>query len=381
MTREQKTEVRTPLQVLTRSFNFACEHEAKWWNSTAPMFAAMMEGNNYDVHAQYQFLCIHREFVIPALGPYPTKGNPMHWKSTLTRFGLPFELSLNFTKSLVRFAFEPLGPLTGTDQDPLNVKAIGPVLQQFAKVLPNLDLEWFNHFVKHLVVTNEDIKVLRDNDIPIPVFKTQNKLAVDLGPNGDVLLKTYIYPRIKAMAANRPKEQLMFDAIRKADPGGRLAEPLSVLEEFMGSRSTLIAHFLSCDLVKPSESRIKLYCFELQLDFETISAIWTLDGRRTDPETLAGLEWLKDLWELLPIAKGRASLPDCFYELGDSPEEHLPFIINFALYPNKPLPEPQIYFSAFGKNDKQIADGLSTFFDRVGWSSLAKSYAPDLAAY
>ncbi|KAJ5422954.1 Aromatic prenyltransferase DMATS type [Penicillium cf. griseofulvum] len=380
MTREQN-DIQTPLQVLSRSFNFASSDEAKWWHSTAPMFATLMEKSSYDVHAQYQFLCLHREFVIPALGPYPTKGGPMHWKSTLTRFGLPFELSFNYTKSLVRFAFEPLGPLTGTDEDPFNTQPISQCLKRFKTILPKLDLEWFDLFIRELVVSDEDVKVIRDKNLPVPIFKTQNKLAADLGPNGDMLLKTYIYPRIKAMANGVPKEQLMFNAIRKADTSGKLAAPLSVLEEFMGSRETLIAHFLSCDLVKPSESRIKLYCFETQLDFETIAGIWTLDGRRTDPETLAGLNWLKDLWQLLPIAKGRASLPNRFYELGESPVEQLPFIINFALYPNKALPEPQIYFPVFGNNDKATAEGLATFFDRVGVSSLPKFYAPDLAAY
>ncbi|THC91449.1 hypothetical protein EYZ11_009095 [Aspergillus tanneri] len=370
-----------PVQVLSQSFNFKSADEAKWWQSTAPMFATMMAGANYDVHAQYKFLCLHRDFIIPALGPYPTKGEPMPWKSHLTRFGLPFELSFNYSKSLLRFAFEPLGPRTGTEEDPFNAQAIGPVLNQLKTVIPRLDLEWFNHFVRELVVSAEDVQSIRDKN-PIPVFKTQNKLAADLGPNGDIMLKTYIYPRIKSIATGTPKEQLMFNAIRKADPDGQLAASLAVLEEFMAERSpTLIAHFLSCDLVKPSESRIKVYCFEIQLDFDSIAGIWTLGGRLNDAETLAGLELLRKLWDLLPVTEGRCPLPNCFYEPGQSPKEQLPFIINFSLSPNKPFPEPQIYFPAFGQNDKAIADGLTTFFKDVGYAGLAKTYSSDLASY
>ncbi|RAL07849.1 dimethylallyl tryptophan synthase [Aspergillus homomorphus CBS 101889] len=371
-----------PFQNLSRSFAFSNDDEANWWRSTGPMFARMMAAADYDVHAQYRFLCIHREFVIPNLGPYPRKGKPLCWNSHLTRFGLPFELSFNYSQSVLRFAFEPLGPSTGTEVDPFNTRAIHPVLNALRAVVSELDLEWFDHFLSELVVTEEDVRTIRKNKLEIPQFKTQNKLAADLDPSGEILFKTYIYPRIKAIASGTPKDQLMFNAIRKADPGGRLVAPLVVLQEFMGSRSsTLIPHFLSCDLVEPSRSRIKVYCYEVQLEFDSIAAIWTLGGRRTDPETMAGLDLLKELWQLLPITEGRCTPPNGFYELGESPMEQLPFIVNFTLSPSSSLPEPQIYFPSFGQNDKVTADGLATFFKRVGYTGMATTYALDLAAY
>ncbi|CAI7590646.1 unnamed protein product [Penicillium manginii] len=335
MIRIQRNEDSVPLQTLSRSFNFAKKDEAKWWWSTAPMFANIMENSNYDVHAQYGFLCVHRDFVIPMLGPYPTKGDKMAWKSTLTRFGLPFELSFNYSKSLLRFAFEPLGPSTGTDEDPFNTKAIWKALESFQAILPGLDLRWFGHFVRELVVSDEDVQQIRDKELPVPMFKTQNQLAADLNPDGGMMLKAYIYPRIKAMVRGVTKENLMFEAIRKIDID----------------------------------------------DWETLSAIWTLNGLRNDPETIIGLQWLKKLWELLPITHGRAPLPNCFHEPGDSPDEQLPLIVNFTLSPNNSMPEPQIYFPAYGKSDLEIAQGLATFFDHVGWSSLANSYASDLSSY
>ncbi|KAE8133799.1 aromatic prenyltransferase [Aspergillus pseudotamarii] len=371
-----------PFYVLSQALNLTNKDHAKWWYSTAPMFATMMAGSGYDVHAQYKFLCIHREVIIPALGPYPEKGQQMHWKSHLTRFGLPFELSFNYSKSLLRFAFEPLGPVTGTQDDPFNTQAIRPVLQDLKAIVPGVDLEWFDHFTNALVVSDEDIQTLRDANTEIPVFKTQNKLAADLEPSGHIVLKTYIYPRIKSIATGTSKEMLMFDAIKAADKSGRVAAPLAVLQEFMAERApTLIGHFLSCDLVKPSESRIKVYCMERQLNLASIEGIWTMNGRRSDPETLDGLNALRELWQLLPITEGLCPLPNCFYEPGTSPQEQLPFIINFTLSPKSPLPEPQIYFPAFGQNDGAIAEGLATFFDRRGWGGLAKSYPSDLASY
>ncbi|PYH49498.1 dimethylallyl tryptophan synthase [Aspergillus saccharolyticus JOP 1030-1] len=380
------TQLPKPFYVLSQALNLSNEHHAKWWYSTAPMFAAMLAGADYDVHAQYKFLCLHREVIIPALGPYPETGQAMHWKSHLTRYGLPFELSFNYSNSRLRFAFEPLGPLTGTPEDPFNTRAIRPVLHDLQAMVPGLDLAWFEHFTQALVVSDEDAHTLLEKahhqDHPIPVFKTQNKLAADLEPSGALVLKTYIYPRIKSLATGTPKETLMFDAITAADTEGRVSTPLAILKEFVAERApTLLGHFLSCDLVQPADSRIKVYFMERQLSLASLEGIWTLNGRRNDPETLEGLDALRELWHLLPVTEGLCPLPDCFYEPGTSPQEQLPFIINFTLLPKSPLPEPQIYFPAFGHNDRAVAQGLATFFHRRGWGGMAQSYVSDLASY
>jgi tryptophan 4-dimethylallyltransferase/cyclo-acetoacetyl-L-tryptophan dimethylallyltransferase len=323
------------------------------------MFAAMVANAGYDQHIQYQFLCLHRELIIPALGPYPRPGE-QRWKSVLTRFGLPFELSFNYSTSLARFAFEPIGPHTGTVRDPFNTKMIWEVLDRFHKIVPDLDLELIRHFVKELVVSNEEAQAIMAGSIQkkyTSVYRTQNKLAVDLSRNGQLLLKTYIYPETKSVATGRSRQQLIFDAIRKVDRDQRIEAPLSTLEAFLNAsplsgddgHSSLEAYFLSCDLIKRSESRIKIYFMETQLDFASLADIWTVGNRRRDPETMRGLELLKMLWNSLPFAKGHCTLSNAFHELGTSPAERLPFIVNFCLHPNNPVPEPQIYFPTFGQ--------------------------------
>ncbi|KAL4966893.1 aromatic prenyltransferase [Aspergillus stella-maris] len=367
---------------LSEMLRFSNNDHERWWFGTGPMFAVMMSKAHYDIHAQYKFLLLHRVAVIPALGAYPEKGETMHWNSHLTRFGLPFELSFNYSHSLLRFAFEPLGVLTGTAEDPFNTQAIRPVLASLQPLVPNLDLELFNLFTEQLVVTRDETERLTSSDIPLPVFKTQNKLAADMDPSGEITLKTYIYPRIKSLATGIPNAQLMCNAIRAADRGGKLNAPLGVLERFLSERApTLLGHFLSCDLVESSQSRIKFYCIERQIDLPSIEGIWTLNGSRQDAVTQEGLQALRELWGLLPIAEGLAPLPNCFYKLGTSPQEQLPFIINFTLSPHHDHPQPQIYFPAFGQNDGRIADGLTTFFQRRGLPGMAKTYAEDLAAY
>ncbi|KAL4758672.1 tryptophan dimethylallyltransferase-domain-containing protein [Aspergillus foveolatus] len=172
-----------PFYVLSQALNLSNRDHAKWWHSTAPMFATMMAGAGYGIHTQYKFLCIHREIIIPAL------------------------------------------------DDPFNTQAIRPVLQDMKAMVPGLDLKWFDQFTKELVVSDKEIQTLRDANTEIPVLKTQNKLAADLGPSGDIVLKTYIYPRIKSIATGTSKETLMFDAIKAIDKGGKLATPLATLEQ------------------------------------------------------------------------------------------------------------------------------------------------------
>ncbi|PKX89312.1 putative tryptophan dimethylallyltransferase [Aspergillus novofumigatus IBT 16806] len=373
----------SPLQMLSRTFNFASEDEAKWWANTAPMFAKMLIKANYDVHRQYRFLCLHREFVIPALGPYPQPGKPLRWKSMLTRFGLPFELSYNYSKSLVRFAFEPIGEHAGADNDPFNTKAIGKVLQGFGTILPGLNMEWYNRFAEELTISDDEAELARNTTVP---FRTQSIIAADMDPNGDILLKAYFYPRIKSVVTGKSKEKLIFDTVRRVDYDGELEGPLSALQEFLASRGSgagnaPIAHFCSCDLLRPPEARIKIYCYETELDYESLVSDWTLGGRRKEPQTAAGLELLRELWDLLRISEGHCDGPSGFHELGTSPEERLPFIVNFSLSPGNPLPVPQIYFPVFGLNDKSVANALEAFFQRVGWTNLAESYMLDLQEY
>lgn len=207
---EDLEEMKPPasFDLLSRILHFGNEDEENWWYSTAPMFAHMMADAGYDIHMQYRWLYFHKEYIIPALGPYPKKGHPMPWKSILTRHGPPFELSFNFTKSLVRSAFEPIGPLTGTDRDPFNSKMIWDVLEKLRPVVPGLDLQRFTHFIRELTTSEEEAHTILSQKSPISAYRTQNKLAADINPNGDILMKTYIYPDIKASVIGVSTQEL-----------------------------------------------------------------------------------------------------------------------------------------------------------------------------
>ncbi|KAI8965597.1 aromatic prenyltransferase [Daldinia sp. FL1419] len=113
------------------------------------MFAEMLEAANYDVHAQYRHLAIYKEYVIPFLGVYPSNDRE-RWLSILARYGMPFELSFNYSNSIVRYIFEPIATTTGTENDPFNSIDILGSLRQLRTVQPQIDLEYFVHFKKEL---------------------------------------------------------------------------------------------------------------------------------------------------------------------------------------------------------------------------------------
>lgn len=386
----------TPYEVLSQVINLTNEDERNWWHSTAPIFARMMSLAQYDVHLQYKYLCLHRELVIPELGPYPRPGHP-RWKSFLTAFGVPFELSLNCSKSLVRFGFEPIGDLTGTGADLLNTQKIRDTVTKLARYVPNLDLQWFDHFTRELVPSQEEAAwVLNSNPKNLVAAKTQQLLALDLAnDDSEILAKAYFYPQLKALTTGISSENIVFDAIHKIDHDGALSGPIAVLKEYLATRGahdripgagdnnpSLSPFFLSIDLADPAKSRIKCYLAEEEVTFKTVEDIWTLGGRRTDSGAISGLNDLKTLWELLKLPEGRRNTPDEVYDIGQWPkEQRLPLLIHFALCQGHQFPEPQIYFPGVGKSDLEIADALVAFFDRKGWVNMAQGYKRSLSLY
>ncbi|KAI0848994.1 4-dimethylallyl tryptophan synthase [Daldinia vernicosa] len=370
-------------RILSDGFDFPNNDQRLWWHSTAPMFAEMLQVANYDVHAQYRHLTIYKKHVIPFLGIYPTNDR-IRWLSILTRYGTPFELSINCSDSIVRYTFEPINSETGTEGDPFNSRAIMESLHQLMTVHPGIDLEYFDHFKRELTLNVQESTFLhRSPPVGVDIW-TQNKLALDL--KGDKFsVKTYIYPRLKGIATGKTVQELIFGSVRKlAEKHTNLAPSLTVLEDYVESRgpqSTACARLLSCDLVGSAKSRIKIYISEQVVSLPAIKDLWTLGGRRNDQGTLTGFDMIQELWDLLQIPTGVRSYPQGYLPLGASPDELLPGMANYTLLPNKHVPEPQVYFCVFGMNDMAVANALTTFFTRRGWTDMAEKYKDSLKAY
>lgn len=371
--------------ILSNVFEFSTNDQKLWWHSTAPMFTKMLRTANYDVHSQYRHLGIYKKHVIPCLGAYPIKGRDDRWLSILTRYGIPIELSLNCSNSLVRYTYEPINSATGSIRDPFNTNAIWESLHILLKIQPGVDLDWFRHFKQDLTLNGVESAYLLRHGLAGMEIKTQNKLALDL-KGGQFVLKTYIYPELKAIATGKSIQKLMFDSIRNLAQRHKSIQPaFNMLESYLHSRNgpdnTATPRLLSCDLINPSKSRIKIYLLERLVTLPAMEELWTLGGRRTDASTLAGLEMVRELWDLLQVPPGLKTYPEPYLPLGTIPNEQLPSMVNYTLHHNDPMPEPQVYFTVFGMNDMVIADALTTFFQRHGWTDMARKYKDSLKSY
>ncbi|KAL4866205.1 hypothetical protein BDV12DRAFT_210651 [Aspergillus spectabilis] len=374
-------------QTLSTILDFPNEDQKLWWHSTAPMFAQMLQvSGRYSLHAQYRFLGLYKKCIIPFLGIYPTGDTRERWMSILTRYGTPFELSLNCSQSIVRFTYEPINSLTGTSDDPFNTHAIWEALSHLLP-LQNIDLEWFRKLKADLTLNAEESATLSATLVGDDQIRTQNKLAMDLNPDGTFVTKTYIYPALKALATGKSIHHLIFRSVRDlAKTCPSISPPLSTLEDYLNSRSlrsnnTASPRLMSCDLLKPTKSRIKIYVLERSVSWESVTDLWTLGGRRQDTCTLAGLELLRELWLLIQLPDAHITYPGGFLPLDAEVKEQLPLMANFTLHHNDPIPEPQIYLTTFGMNDMTVIDALCAFFKRQGWEGMAESYKEEICSF
>jgi tryptophan 4-dimethylallyltransferase len=161
-------------KTLSDVFDFSNNEQKLWWHSTAPMFSKMLQDANYNTHDIYRHLGIYKKYIIPFLGVYPTNDSVDRWLSILTRYGAPFELSLNCSDSVVRYTYEPISSMTGTAKDPFNSFAIWDSLHQLASLQPRCDLEFFRHFKKDLTLDGMESRYLLENNLAHGKIKTQN---------------------------------------------------------------------------------------------------------------------------------------------------------------------------------------------------------------
>ncbi|KAA8641320.1 uncharacterized protein ATNIH1004_001988 [Aspergillus tanneri] len=128
-------------------------------------------------------------------------------------------------------------------------------------MVPRLDRSGLIIFTNAPVISDEEAQRPHDGNLPIPVFKTQNKLAADLEPSGILAPPTR---RVKSPRHWQP-------------------------EEFIAERApTLIGHFLRV-ICQPIRVADQSSLYGTPADLASIEGDWTLNGRRNDPETLDGL--------------------------------------------------------------------------------------------
>ncbi|KAL4778238.1 tryptophan dimethylallyltransferase [Aspergillus varians] len=389
MTIDTSSDCLAPYQVLSQAFNLPTKAQQQWWHYTAPVFVKSMVNANYDVHAQYSQLAFFHRCVLPYLGGFPgDKAANNLYKSGLSPYGLPFEFSLNLPEGTVRYSYEPIGPYAGTKDDPFNIKEMWNVIQDLVSFDDTIDTTWFRELVGLLLLSQKEASDLlsRPDFTPGGPARGQYQFAVDM-KGGHPFVKAYFFTTMKTLATGIPADQLISKAVRALDHKGRVAAPLAQLEEYTHARgaetdSTFMTAYLGCDMVDPQQARLKVYGLDREVTFDRLIDLWTMGGRiPNDATSEAGINALRELWDLLSIPAGTREMKVDHLQLGEAPKSLLPLIVNYTLLPSSQYPEPQVYLVPFGMPDGGIADALTRFFGRMGWDQCAQTYKKNLVSY
>nr|E0Y3X0.1 RecName: Full=6-Hydroxy-7-prenyldeoxybrevianamide E synthase notC; AltName: Full=Notoamide biosynthesis cluster protein C; AltName: Full=Prenyltransferase notC [Aspergillus sp. MF297-2]ADM34131.1 normal prenyltransferase [Aspergillus sp. MF297-2]ADM34136.1 aromatic prenyl-transferase [Aspergillus sp. MF297-2] len=379
-----------PYDALSRFSSLTGEDDRKWWEHTGPVLEKVMRDSGYELQSQYIYLYFVQQHLIPYLGKFPTRGQDDHrWQSNLTPYKVPYELSWNVSHKVVRISWDPVCDASGTENDAFNKKAIHDCTRQLAELDSTVILDRYRLLHKDLVITDEEEQQLLRRDVLPKSGRGQHNLAVDF-QEGGITLKVYFYPYMKFLATGTPIEELFFSAIEKL----RIAdidEAVGMLKCFLSPKSDdgkpsvdekVFPSLLACDLCDPSKSRIKYYVIDKWVKWERIANLWTIGGRRLeDPYCAKGLALLKELWDLLAIPEGDRGDIWPNLVLGQPPTHLMTTIANYTLSPASRFPEPQVYLTTFGLNDMAIIDALTAFYERVGFTDMAKSYKKNVQSY
>lgn len=363
---------------LSQTFTFPNEDQEQWWHSTAPMFLNLLKAANYTREHITSQLTTYKECVIPHLGVYPVSPEN-RWRSVMAVYNLPFQLSFNCSGNVVRYAYDPVHAGSGTAEDPFNADAGWPALASMMHAQKGIDTRWFEHFYDTLVLDNEGGKeLLARGNWPAEQPRTQTLLAVDL-KGGKQAVKCYLYPQARAAYEGISVPELIYNsADLLARKHGSIRPALEQLKEYTATRGPELAlRFVSCDMVDPAKSRLKLYFMQTHISLAELEHLWTLGGRRVDESAMEGLELLRELWEVLRLEDkdGKAQPAPCL-DVGVPPEGQYPMLVNYTLHHDDDMPEPQVYIPLFGGRDARIVERLAEYFRRRGWDEMADRYGP-----
>ncbi|KXG51393.1 Aromatic prenyltransferase, DMATS type [Penicillium griseofulvum] len=368
-----------PHRTLSKSMTFANLDQYQYWHAVGPMLGRMLADGNYSIHKQYEYLCLFAHVIIPKLGPFP--GGRDVYECLLGGTGT-VELSQNIQRLglTARVAFEPTSYISSTGVDPLNRHTVHATLAELRAIgSASVDMELHQMLVSELTLTDREERLMSPEQISGTPWKTQILLALDLGQT-DITVKEYFYPALKGSVIGKSVAELCFSAIRKVDTKGVFESASKAIETHMQNQSQTDLYFLSCDLVDPAETRIKLYLMELDMRMEKVEEHWTMGGKLDDEETLLGLEMLRELWIEFGIIEGMRNEPERPSLPGD-PDTIVPFIMNYEMNPGQPLPKPKFYFPLVGISELKVANVLTAFFERYDMPEQAAVYRDNLQGY
>ncbi|RGP66595.1 tryptophan dimethylallyltransferase [Fusarium longipes] len=338
-----------------------------WWKTLGQQLVILLSHADYDLHKQYEGLLFLHRWVIPEMGSRP-RSSISPWKSFMTDDHSPIEYSWKWspgTKSPeIRYAIEPISPCAGSSQDPFNQTATWTFLHNIAKVLPDLDLTWFDHLWLELLgpgtpASSKSEDVAGTSTTFIALEMLDDRLA----------FKAYFIP------VETPElsawEQIL-RAIKSLDCSN--FEALDHVEDYLSHHDDgrqLHPFMLAIDCVAHGKSRLKIYARSAETSFRFVQNVMTIGGLRTGMDN--ALDSFFDLWkrtlDLDPNVSLEAELPAVHHTTSGT-------VFNFDVAPKSPIPDVKAYIPVrhYAKNDLQAALGLVGYLEDHGCGHYSEMY-------
>ncbi|KXH59622.1 aromatic prenyltransferase [Colletotrichum salicis] len=276
------------------------------------------------------------------------------------------------SKPEIRMVMEPFSRFAGTYMDPLNIKPATEMLYSMRPQIPSLDMGLFNHFIGRFYDAAQH-RYLKTNERPI---MTNVCLGFEfLGRN--IFPKAYFFPQaITSAFPDTPTIGKVFSFINDEAPGRDL---------------TLVPLWLGIDVIWPADARLKLYCVEFRMPFESVKSVLTMGGKISASE-----EHLGRAWELM---KAVCNLPADFPQNQDLPQAPQYNVSTdgvdtaglwgtFAYYfdvglRQQDLPDVKFYIPVchYGVNDQAIAEAITKWMLDNGRGQYVEGYWDSLRSF
>ena len=346
-------------QVIDASIALSNNDAYFWWRTTGYSLAVLLEKAGYSVEVQYANLLFYHTYVVPPLGPRPSaKGLPQTWKSFMTDDSSPLELSWNWGSSnadpVIRYSIEPISYFAGTAVDPHNLVATTTLIQSMHHLLPDVDLQWYNHFASSLLAFDYGMSPATNQE-RMKDHASHTFVAFDL-EDRFVRFKAYFLPTSKAREGGKSNLELMSDAISDLL---NISFPSfdCLLSYISGSSQNFTAEILGLDCIAPEKSRLKIYLRSRSTSFAAVRSVMTLGGKLPDDK---GIAELRKLWTLV------LNLPENFSdeeELGGTGHRTGGILYYVEMKPGSVLPVLKIYIPVrhYGQNDAAITQGVVSY--------------------
>lgn len=291
----------------------------------------------------------------------------------------PVELSWSwgtgYEAPVVRFSFEPIGPLAGTDADPLNANAAFAFMKGLRKTLPYLDLRWFDHFSNNLLSFDNNTAPMSKEKGPMG-NKSRVFLAFDL-LEACVIPKAYFFPEFKATGMGQETMDTIWKAIEYLPNDCELEFPsFHTLHRFT-KKSQLEIEMLAIDCVESATARLKIYIRNRSTSWDSVRYMVTFGGLVDNVNIRKSLEELDLLWTIL--FRLEDELPPN-QELTHNDHRTAGILYNYELRPGSSTLIPKVYIPVrhYMQNDSKIVQRLQLYLRVRKLGSSAARYADAL---